>query len=551
MTQTTNAPIEHHEVSSDDRLEEIVRTVPLHRIFAEKRREFPNHYAAGEGEVKITYKDLDHAIDRFAAKLLQAGVKPGDRVSLMGPPGIEFLVTFLATVSVGGVWLGLNSRYTTAELKHIIEDGSPTVILEASSLTDEQRIALRNASPSGTKSFSDFLGLKVSDLPGHSAPEHNPELEALRESLSTSIPAALFYTSGTTGKPKGALANAAALARIAIHQTEEWAEGHPRTIANLPINHTGCVGDLVSVFQYAAGYMRFIDGFNVEETISAITEDDINALFQVPMQLIGLSKHPHFSEIARNQLTMIGWGGAALPIQLVEFFSSFGPRMVIGYGSSETVASISTTPTDATIEQLAKTVGVPDPGFDMHLLLDDGSQVPVTEAQGMTGEVLVKHWTFLPEYLHNPKATEETYTDDGYLKMGDVGYIREDGYLSLVGRTKEVFKSGGYNVYPKEIEIALEQHPQVRLAAVVRRPDPTYSEVGVAFVELNDAPSSDFEKRKLAEELKSHSKTLLANYKVPKNFIFVEELPKLVTGKIDKVSLGDQAKKLTTEKAVH
>lgn len=551
MTQVVPTPTSQHEFGSHEWIEQTIRTVPLHRLFAERRREFSNHDAAGEAGVKITYEDLDHAVDKMAAKLLQAGVKPGDRVSLMGPPGIEFLVTFLATISVGGVWLGLNSRYTTSELEHIIQDGAPKVVLEASSLNEEQRSALRAAVPRGTQQFSDFLGLTVAEIPGNNAPEHNPELEAVRDSLDVSIPAALFYTSGTTGKPKGALANAAALARIALHQTSEWADGHPRTIANLPINHTGCVGDLVSVFQYATGYMRFIDGFDVEETVSAIVEDDINALFQVPMQLIGLTRHPHFAEIARKQLTMIGWGGAALPVKLVEFFSSFNPRMVIGYGSSETVASISTTPEDTTIEQLANTVGVPDPGFDMHLLLDDGTTVPVAEAQGLTGEVLVKHWTFLPEYLHNPQATAETYTEDGYLKMGDVGSIREDGYLSLVGRTKEVFKSGGYNVYPKEVEIALEQHPLVRLAAVVRRPDPTYSEVGVAFIELDSKQPSEDKTEELVNELKAHSKTLLANYKVPKNFVFVEELPKLATGKIDKVSLGAEAQKLTTDGTVN
>lgn len=551
MLQSANPPVVAQHIGADDWIEETIRTVPLHRLLSEKRHAFPNHYAAGEGGVKITYQDLDRAVDKLAAKLLEAGVKPGDRVSLMGPPGIEFLVTYLATISIGGVWLGLNSRYTTPELEHIIQDGEPKIIFEASSLNDEQRYSLRSAAACGTQEFSDFLGLTVADLPGHSAPGHHPELEALRESLPVSLPAALFYTSGTTGKPKGALANAAALARLAVHQSEVWATGHPRTIANLPINHTGCVGDLVSVFQYSAGYLRFIHGFDIEETVNAIAEDGINALFQIPMQLIGLSTHPRFAEIARKQLTMVGWGGAALPIKLVEFFTSFIPQIVIGYGSSETVASLTITPEDATIEQLAHTVGIPDPAFDMHLLIDDGRALPVTEARGLTGEVLVKHWTFLPEYLHNPQATAEIYTEDGYLKMDDIGYVREDGYLSLVGRTKEMFKSGGYNVYPKEVEIALEQHPLVRLAAVVRRPDPTYSEVGVAFLEIDGDHRFNNHIDELTAELKSHSKTLLANYKVPKNFVFVEELPKLATGKIDKVSLGVEAKTLTPERTVY
>ena len=167
MTQVVPTPTSQHDFGSHEWIEQTIRTVPLHRLFAERRREFSNHDAAGEAGVKITYEDLDHAVDKMAAKLLQAGVKPGDRVSLMGPPGIEFLVTFLATISVGGVWLGLNSRYTTSELEHIIQDGAPKVVLEASSLNEEQRSALRAAVPRGTQQFSDFLGLTVAEIPGN------------------------------------------------------------------------------------------------------------------------------------------------------------------------------------------------------------------------------------------------------------------------------------------------------------------------------------------------------------------------------------------------
>lgn len=549
MTQATKtAQAESPETLQND-VERVIKTVPFHRLLAEKRKEFQEHYAAGDGRTKLTYKDLDRAVDLMASKLLQEGVSTGDRVSLMGPPSVEFLVTFLATVSVGGVWLGLNPKYTTSELEHVISDAAPHIVLESTALDDDQRSALRAATSQPTIGFTEFLGLPVEKFEGLPQVEPDSAVEHRREHLPISIPAALFYTSGTTGKPKGALAQSAALARIAIQQSGEWETPHPATIANLPINHTGCVGDTVSVFQYSAGYLRFIDGFDVTETVDAIVEDEIDTLFQIPTQLIGLSQHPLFADIAKRQLKNVGWGGAALPIELVESFSSFGPRLSIGYGSSETVASISTTPVNATTEQLANTVGVPDPNFDLHLLTQDGEQVPFSEARGLTGEILVKHWTFLPEYLNNPAATKATYTADGFLKMGDVGYARNDGFLSLVGRTKEVFKSGGYNVYPREIEIAIERHPEVRLAAVVRRTDPIYSEVGVAFIE--PANNLDLDRESLINALKKHSRSLLANYKVPKNFVIIDPLPTLPNGKIDKVSLGERAEQLNTEGPHH
>lgn len=523
-------------------IEETIESVPLHQLFSAKRKANSERLAAGDGKVKISYGSLDVAIDLMASKLITAGVQTGDRVSLMGPPGLEFLITYLATVSIGGVWLGLNPKYTTSELKHIIDDSEPRVILESSALNNAQRRSLQVSAPVPPIPFESFLGMPVSGLVGLSKINIDPAVEARRDELQVSAPAALFYTSGTTGKPKGAIARAAALARIGLKQSEEWDGPHPSTVANLPINHTGCVGDIVTVSQFAGGYLRFIDGFDIDETITAIIDDEVDTLFQIPTQLISLSKHPDFADIARKQLKNIGWGGASLPEELVEMFATLGPRLSTVYGSSETVASISTAPSDATIEQLASTVGIPDPVFDMHLLTQDGQSVPFSKAQGQTGEILVKHWTFLPEYLNNPVATRETFTDEGYLKTGDIGYVRQDGYLALVGRTKEVFKSGGYNVYPKEVEIALERHPDVQEAAVVHRSDPKFSEVGVAFVKATDGVTKPLES--FIEKLRIHCRALIANYKVPKDFVIVSDLPRLPNGKIDNVSLGTQAEQL-------
>jgi acyl-CoA synthetase (AMP-forming)/AMP-acid ligase II len=172
---------------------------------------------------------------------------------------------------------------------------------------------------------------------------------------------------------------------------------------------------------------------------------------------------------------------------------------------------------DAADEVLAETVGRPDPELDVRLLRADGGWA----GPGEEGEVCLRHPTLMAGYLGAPDATAEAFTADGYLRMGDIGVLREDGNLRLIARTKQVFRSGGYNIYPREIELALESHPSVKLAAVVPRPDPGYQEVGVAYVELQpDAQATP-------AELLGWARGRLANYKVPKSIVLLAELPTL------------------------
>ena len=216
------------------------------------------------------------------------------------------------------------------------------------------------------------------------------------------------------------------------------------------------------------------------------------------------------------------------------------------YGSTETVASVTYSPDDATDEQLANTVGVPDPGLDVRILPEDprnDGEEPL--ATGEVGEVCIRHWTTLPGYLHNEEATRDAYTSRGYLRTGDIGRIREDGMLELIGRTKDMYKSGGYNIYPREIELAIESHAAVVASAVVAVPHPEYSEVGAAFVELDGTTAAPSDADAVITELRSLCRTKLANYKIPKTFHLVDEIPVLANGKIDKVQLRQRAAELT------
>lgn len=319
-------------------------------------------------------------------------------------------------------------------------------------------------------------------------------------------------------------------------------------LCNLPVNHTGCVGDIVGPAQYVGGYLFFMESFDVPATINAIQQVRLNALVQIPTQIIGLMNHDGFENVARGNLRLVAWGGAALPASYVTALRDWGIRMTTVYGSSETIASLTCSRESASVKELANSVGAPDPEFQMRIAESPDRVLDFNEAEGATGEVYVKHWTFLPGYLNRRDATRETFTDDGWLKTGDIGRVTREGNLQLVGRTSEMFKSGGYNIYPQEIEDALETAPEVAQAVVTSVPDDKFSEVGFAFVVLMRAlKSSD---HVTADSLIQYCKNNLARYKAPKFVEVVEKLPTLPTGKIDKKSLKRRAKELAEDRKV-
>jgi acyl-CoA synthetase (AMP-forming)/AMP-acid ligase II len=199
----------------------------------------------------------------------------------------------------------------------------------------------------------------------------------------------------------------------------------------------------------------------------------------------------------------------------------------MAYGMTELTAYVTYSDKDAGFDALSGTIGRPEPSYDLRLRTLDGQSVTV----GASGEIQARGRWLMNGYFMQPEATREAYTDDGWFKTGDVAELRADGNWGLVGRTKEMYKSGGYNIYPREVEMAIEDHPAVAMSAVIGVPDEIYNEVGHAFVQLApDAVAS-------SEELKNWCKDQLANYKVPKAFDVLDELPRLPIGKIDKQGL--------------
>lgn len=491
-----------------------------------------------EGAV-TTYAQLAEQVDAVAKALLAKGVRKGDRVAVLSHPHPNFWLTFQASLSIGAVWIGLNPKYRLPELTHVVDDSRPALLVGMAAFAGEDfRPTLLDLAALGQGAGPILFGETV----GETDPDgwdrfvaggsdvSGEELTRARDEVDKNSAALIVYTSGSTGKPKGAVLGHGGLARCFEIQADRTVVDKLRVVANLPINHIGCVGDLCCTPLVQGGSIVLHEQFDPEAMLESVETYGVNAFMQVPTTLKILIEHPDFDAFDLSGLRYVAWGGGAMPLAVIEKYRGLGVHMGTTYGMTEITGSVTYSDHDASNEVLANTVGRPIDEIEFRLVDEAGNEV----AAGERGEVLVRHPGQLLEYFENPEGTADSLTEDGFFKTGDVAYLRPDGNMCLVARTKEIFKSGGYNTYPREIELVLEEFPEVRLAAVVPVAHPVFDEVGIAYVEVS---GEDIAESLLVEWCKER----LANYKVPKRIITVDELPLLPVGKVDKMALRKTA----------
>lgn len=486
------------------------------------------------GDARCDFPRFRDLIDRYARALVAAGVEKGDRVSVLSTPRPEFFVAFLATASIGGIWVGLNPRYTPGEIARVLADAAPSVVLALASFEGEdlrgRLVEAAGVAGFGGRivAFGDTQDELDAFLRGGDAVDDDA-LAARRAAVTPDDPALIVYTSGSTGEPKGALLTHFGLCHGYSVQTAHFSLEGACIVCNLPVNHIGCVGDLCCAPMVGGGAITFMERFDPQGILAAIDSGQVHCMLGVPTMLQIMTELPAFATTDFSRVRLICWGGAALPRNVLAKLREKGCRLGVTYGMSEVPGSITMSAAGAGDDELTQTVGNPTVGLDLILVADDGSVC----APGEEGEVRLKHPSILNAYYRRPEATAEAFDADGYFRTGDVGILDEAGNLRLVGRKKEMFKSGGYNVYPREIEVCLEQHPDVALAAVIGVPDPLFQEVGHAYVIPGHGVAHDG----LAERLADWCRERLANYKRPKRIAVSAELPLLPVGKVDKVAL--------------
>jgi acyl-CoA synthetase (AMP-forming)/AMP-acid ligase II len=499
----------------------------------------PEAFALALGGKVTTYSALSAAVDALAKALLAAGVVKGDRVATLQSPHPDYVTAWLATASIGAIWVGLNPRYQTAELTYVIEDAEPKVLLTRTNIGGRGYLTEIAALMSGTTTLEHVVAFEgepgsegITAMSAFLAAGNaisDDALKMARDGCGGRDPCVIVYTSGSTGKPKGALLHHEGIAAFGLAQNEVWPVNPHNNINFLPINHIGCVCDTTAPCLVAGGTMHFMEQFDPAAATRMIETEKLTLWGSVPSVFAMQMATPEYKSTDLSSLQLILWEGAAMPDEMIGELLKIGPPMATNYSMTESVSGITVLPPTRDRELLANSVGSNFPGVDIRLTDSDGNEV----ADGEPGEVTFKSRYACLGYWRRPDATAESFTSDGYFKSGDLGIRRPDGRYRIVGRLKEMYKSGGYNVYPREVEMVLEAHPAVILAAVVSVDDPLWQEIGVAYVTLSDEAA--------ASDIEAYCRERLANYKIPKRIIIEANMPLLPIGKIDKVALKKRA----------
>jgi acyl-CoA synthetase (AMP-forming)/AMP-acid ligase II len=496
------------------------------------------------GEERITYAQGEALVESVARALIGIGVKRGDHVGVFGKPGHEPIAIYLALGRVGGIYVGLNPKYKFEELAHIVSDCAPVAIITTPGIDGESDTTIGAVISAhacvqhdigrqyGPISWLDFLAAGEAVTSDQARARED---EVLPEDI-----ALLVYTSGSTGKPKGAMLPHRGLtfvAPIVQDQAHFGTVAIPRVLCALPINHVGAMVDICSNTIWAGGAVVFQADFDPIAMLALIEVERITLFGGIPLMFMMMTDLPQFLTTDYSSVEKVVVAGNAAPVPLVKMLQQVIQRPVItGYGLTECMGFSSFSDVDASAQTVATTIGKFDPRVKWRLVDEDCVDCPI----GVVGEIQMTSDTVFSGYLNRPEATAEAFTPDGWFRTGDLGELLPDGNVRLVGRSREMFKSGGYNVYPLEVEQALEKVEGIAMAVVVPVPDALYSEVGVAFVV---SVNSNID----ANALKQGVLERLANYKIPKRFEFVDALPMLPIGKVDRLAVKAMAIAMTQE----
>jgi fatty-acyl-CoA synthase len=477
----------------------------------------------GSGE-RLTYEKIADRVGELARCLLAAGVTQGDRLCVYGAPSPASACLMLAAATIGAIYVGLNPKHQTHELSVILSDAEPRLIiaLDVPDRHHAEKLEAARGGPSpvvaagpngavGWVAWEEWLKRRAS----------TSELRAVAARVTSDDPVAMVHTSGSTGRPKGALLLNRGLAYSYGIQAERWYQRPPAMVSDLPINHLGWVGDHCSAMIVAGGALHFVSPYSPERVLQAIERWRATYWFTITTMLLMAVRSRAWAATDLTSLERIAWGGSAAPYDLVAALAERRVALATCYGMTETTGNVTYTDDDAAPEALCETVGRPDPRIEVRL--DDN------------GEILVRGEILFGGYFRRPDATAAAIDGEGWLHTGDLATRRTDGNLVLAGRRHDMIKSGGYNVYPREVELALERHPEVAQAIVVGVNDGTWGEVGHAFV--RPALGAALREHDLQRWARRH----LANYKVPKRVVIRDELPLLAVGKVDRQALRNEA----------
>lgn len=507
-------------------------------------------------DVRWTYRELQQKVDELAVGLLALGIEPGDRVGIWGPNSYEWVTVQLATAKIGAIMVCINPAYRLYELEFALNKVECKVVVTAEKFKTSDYLGMLNTlAPELADSKPGALQaeklphlrtvirmgagetagmLNFGAVCGLGGEKDGDQLRALEGLLKPDDAINIQFTSGTTGNPKGAtlthcnILNNGYLAGEAMRLTEA-----DRLCIPVPLYH--CFGMVLAVLACVSHGSAMVfpgEAFDPLETLQTVEAEGCTALHGVPTMFITELDHPRFGEFDLSSLRTGIMAGAPCPVEIMKRVISqmHMEDILIGYGQTEVSPLNHMTLPNDSLERRTETVGRAVPWVEIKVIDDANRVVPI----GEKGEICTRGYSVMREYWNDPERTAETIDEAGWLHSGDLATMDKEGYVRIVGRIKDMIIRGGENIYPREVEEFLYQHPAISEVQVFGIPHEKMGEEVCAWVQLNEGQSMT------EDELKAFCQDQITHFKIPRHVRFVTEYPMTVTGKIQKFVMRDQ-----------
>lgn len=514
-------------------------------------------YVYPEHGIRRTYQEFDKETDRLAKAFIGAGIEKGEHIAIWSDNKREWLLSQYATGKMGGVLVTVNTSYQANELEYLLKQSDATTLILGEEFKGSNYIDILNTvcpelktAEKGAVSSSKLPYLKrvivmsENQHPGiytwsefEAFADHvtDGELEKRFESMDPDDVINIQYTSGTTGFPKGVMlthlnvVNNGKLVGDTMNLTEK-----DRLCIPVPFFHCfGCVLGTMAAVTHSTT-MVIAEQFDPQRVLQMVQDEKCTGLHGVPTMFIAELNHPDFKNFDTSTLRTGIMAGSPCPIEVMKkVISEMGAsEITIAYGQTESSPVITQTRADDSIEKRVATVGKPHAEVEVKIV-DPATNEKV--ASGVPGELCTRGYHIMKGYYKNTEATKQAIDEDGWLHTGDIAVEDEDGYIAVTGRIKDMVIRGGENIYPREIEEFLYQHPSVQDVQVVGVPDPKYGEELMAWVILKDGEQLQ------AEELRDYCKGKISHHKIPRYIELTKEYPMTASGKIQKFKLRELA----------
>jgi fatty-acyl-CoA synthase len=490
---------------------------------AKRRLKTPEKAALIFADEVITYRGLADAADRVSALLWHRGIRKGDAVAYLGENSPQFIQVMFGAMQLGAVFVPVNTRLAPPEIAHVLSDsGARALVLDSefedriAAVVEDAGIAHRIVTGDGTPERPGLARLLRATRAGHADAE-----------VALDDAAAIIYTSGTTGKPKGAVLTHGNLTWVALNCIIDY-DVVSTDIALMisPLFHVASLGMGALPVILKGATMVLEKGFEPARALSQIQRHAVTMLSGVPTTYQLMADHPDWAGTDLSSLRTLTCGGSAVPTRILNAYEERGLSFSQGYGMTETSPG-ATSLSPAMTRAKQGSVGLPHFFTEVRIADENGAMVP----RGTVGEIEISGPNVFAGYHGNPDATAAAFTADGWFRSGDLGYLDLDGYLYIADRLKDMIISGGENIYPAEVEDLVSDMDEVTGVAVIGVPDDRWGEVPWAVVTVRDGASVD------TEAVRAHLDGRLARYKLPKNVVVVDELPRTASGKVRKADL--------------